>query len=240
MISLENVSAYYDDKEVVGNVTLQFHPGCITGIIGPNGAGKSTLIKAMTGLHGNYRGKIKFDGHDIEKDRGWIKQHCGYAPEDAELMPYLTGREHLELLASIYRLDDVNTTVDFFLELSGLKTVQSKLVLGYSHGMRKKLSLISALISRPEYIIMDEALNGLDPVALYRIKEYLIELLSENRTVILTSHIIALILEWCDPIVIMHKGEVSGIFSKEQIRELERENRISFEKYFVNLVAENA
>lgn len=238
MISLDNVSAFYDENKVVDSVSLQFRPGRMTGIIGPNGAGKSTLIRAITGIHRSYSGSILYDGRDMEKDRHWIKQHCGYAPEDAELLPYLTGREHLELLASIYRVGSPAERVDFLLDLGGLESAQSQLVLEYSHGMRQKLSLVSAFAGDPEYIILDEALNGLDSVALFRMKRYLTGLLANNRMIVVTSHILSLILEWCDPVIIMNEGRVAAVHTKEEISQLEREKKTTFEEYFVKLVAE--
>lgn len=239
MISLENVSAYYDTKKAVDDICLILRPGRITGIIGPNGAGKSTLIKAMVGLHERYSGDIYFGEKHSRKERSWIKQHCGYAPEDAELLPYLTGREFLELLATLYGIEEMETRIEYYLELSGLKTSEAELVLGYSHGMRQKLLLAGAMIGNPDYLILDEALNGLDPVALFKTKKHLQKQVRENKTILITSHIIPLIREWCDPVIIMHQGKVIGEYSQQQINQLERDHRTTFEEHFVTVVTDS-
>jgi ABC-2 type transport system ATP-binding protein len=190
----------------------------------------------MVGLVHTNSGSISYDEHELKKDRHWIKQNCGYAPEDAELLPYLTGKEYLELLASIYKVKAPEEQVDYFLELTGLKEQQSELVLNYSHGMKQKLSMVAALIGDPSYVIMDEALNGMDPLSLYRIKKYLSEKKNRNATIVITSHIIPLIQQWCNPIVIMHKGKILKEYTRQDVWNIEKEQNKTFEEHFVELI----
>ncbi len=236
MLRITNLSINYDTLKAVNNVTITFQPGRITGIIGPNGAGKSTLIRAVVGLVDRYSGDVVFGEDDVRKKAAWVKQHCGYAPEDAELLPYLTGKEFLELIANLYRVNDIGEKVDFFLDLGGLREKESELILRYSHGMRQKLSMVAALIGDPDYIILDEALNGMDPLALYRIKKYLNDKKEEGKTILISSHIIPLVQQWCDPVVILHEGNMLKSVSKEEINQLEEQKNMTLEEYFIQLV----
>lgn len=236
MLRITNLSINYDTLKAVNNVTITFQPGRITGIIGPNGAGKSTLIRAVVGLVDRYYGDVVFGEDDVREKAAWVKQHCGYAPEDTELLPYLTGKEFLELIATLYRVNDIGGKVDFFLDLGGIREKESELILRYSHGMRQKLSMVAALIGDPDYIILDEALNGLDPLALYRIKKYLNEKKEEGKTILISSHIIPLVQQWCDPVVILHEGEMLKSVSQEEISQLEEQKNMTLEEYFIQLV----
>lgn len=237
MLDIKNLSVTYEDKQAVRDVTLSIEPGKITGLIGPNGAGKSSLIKACVGLINEYAGSISFDGHDRTREQLWIKKHCGFAPEDTELLPYLRGTEFLQLIGTIRKERELISAIDFFLNLFGLESKKDELILNYSHGMRQKISIAAALIGRPQFIILDEALNGLDPISLFRLKNYFRELISDGRTILLSSHILSLIRQWCDPVIVMHEGKIIGQFSSGQIRTLEQEKNKDFDEIFVDLVA---
>jgi ABC-2 type transport system ATP-binding protein len=117
-----------------------------------------------------------------------------------------------------------------------LQEKENELIINYSHGMRQKISIASTLIGNPDYLIFDEALNGLDPVALFNLKNYLNELATSGKTIILSSHILALILDWCDPIIIMHQGKILKMVSKQEIARMESEMEKTFEQIFIDLV----
>lgn len=235
MISIKNLTIAYDTQKAVKDISLSFLPGKLTGLIGQNGAGKSSLLKAAVGLINGFEGTIEFNGTDLIKNRFRIKQNCGYAPEDAELLPYLTGREFLELIGTIRRSPDLQEEINFFINLHGIEDKADDLVINYSHGMKQKLSIAAALIGKPEFLILDEALNGLDPVSLYNLKNYLSEQAALNKTVIISSHILSLIQQWCDPVIILREGRVAKILNIREINEIEKNQ--SFEDYFVDLVS---
>ncbi len=235
MLSIKNVTITYDTQDAVKDISLDFLPGKLTGLIGRNGAGKSSLLKAAVGLISGYTGTIEFNGKELNKNRFWIKQNCGYAPEDAELLPYLTGREFLELIAKIRKSTDTQKEMDFLINLNGINDKADELVLNYSHGMKQKLSIAAALIGKPDFLILDEALNGLDPVSLYKLKNYLTEQAALNKIVIISSHILPLIQQWCDPVIILNNGRVAKNLSAREIAELEQNQ--SFESYFIKLVS---
>jgi ABC-2 type transport system ATP-binding protein len=236
MINIQNLTISYNETLAVDNVSIKFQPGKITGIIGPNGAGKSSLIKALVGLNMAFSGNISYEKRDLKKNRQWLKERLGYAPEDAEFLPYLTGSEYLEMMASFYKIDKPMDSVHFFLELAGLKSKESELILNYSHGMHQKISMVSALVGAPDFIVIDEALNGMDPISLFKIKKYLKNLANDGKTILITSHIISLIQQWCDPIFIMHEGRIIKKYTQKDIMEIEQKTRNSFEEHFVQLV----
>ncbi|MGD9897670.1 MAG: ABC transporter ATP-binding protein [Calditrichaceae bacterium] len=235
MLSIKNLSITYDGQEAVKDVTLSFRPGKLTGLIGQNGAGKSSLLKAAVGLISGFVGTIGFNGMELNENRFRIKQICGYAPEDAELLPYLTGREFLELIGKIRKTPDIQKEIEFLINLHCIKDKADELVINYSHGMKQKLSIAAALIGKPDFLILDEALNGLDPVSLYNLKNYLTEQAARDKTVIISSHILPLIRQWCDPVIILKDGRVMKILSASEITEIEQSQ--SFESYFVQLVS---
>ncbi len=212
MIEVEHVSIAYDDVRVVEDVSLCFASGKISGMIGPNGAGKSTLINAMVGLIDAENGAIRYEQGILKAAYARIKANLGYAPENAELLPYLRGREFLQLIGHIRGINDVQEEVNTLLEMLNLYEQKDKLIVHYSHGMRQKMSTAAALLGKPQYIILDEALNGFDILTLHRIHGFLKTLAEEGRTIVLASHDVAMIERWCDPLIFMHRGRVVGNF----------------------------
>jgi ABC-2 type transport system ATP-binding protein len=176
----------------------------------------------MTGLISNYSGQIYFDDLLLEENHQALKKQIGYAPEDIELIPYLSGAEYLQLVADIRKLTDGTGArhLSGLLSLLGLQDVQQKLVEGYSHGMRKKLSLAAALVGYPPVLILDEALNGLDTLALINVKKLLKELAGKGHTIILSSHILELVEQWCDTIYVMNQGKLVVQLTADQLAQL--------------------
>jgi len=237
MIDVQNLTVKYEDYSAVDNISFSVKSGSITGIIGPNGAGKSTLIRALVGLNMTYTGRIAYDARVLGKNRQWLKKRLGYAPEDADFLPYLSGREYLEMMAAVYKVKMPAQRIRSFLEIAGLSEKQNELILNYSHGMRQKISLLTALIGRPDFIIVDEAMNGMDPVSLFKLKNYLRRLADEGKVILVTSHIIPMIQQWCDPILIMNKGKLIKKYSQEDIQKIEQQTGSGFEEHFVKLVS---
>jgi len=238
MITIKNVSVRYETTVAVNNVSLNIKQGSMIGLIGANGAGKSSLLKALAGLIPDFTGRVAFDGKDLRGERFWVKQHCGYAPEDAELLPYLRGREFLHLIAAIRKVRDIQKEADFFIDLFSLQKTAEELIVNYSHGMRQKLSIAAALIGQPQWLILDEALNGLDPLSLARLKNYFAGQQSKGTTIVLSSHNLSLIRRWCEAVVFLHKGKIVGVFSQGEIKAQEEQSGRTFEDWFVDRVTE--
>jgi ABC-2 type transport system ATP-binding protein len=236
MLTIKNLTVRYEDKTAVEDVSLEIQPGRISGLIGPNGAGKSSLIKTCVGMIEAFSGEILFNDKPLHENRHWVKQHCGFAPEDTALMPYLKGREFLELIGTLRKSDSPEKEIDMLFTMLNFQDKANDLIVNYSHGMRQKLSIASALIGKPDFLIFDEALNGLDPVSLYNLKKHLNALASDGNTIILSSHILSLIQDWCDPIIIMHQGKLLKSVSKKDIDTMETEKQQTFEEIFVDMV----
>ena len=236
MLSIKNLSVQYEEKLAVDDVSIEISQNKISGLIGPNGAGKSSLIKTCVGMIGEYSGEILYGDKPLHKNRHWVKEHCSYAPEDTILLPYLKGREYLEMIGTLRKTLDLDNEIKSLFKMLNLQEKENELIINYSHGMRQKISIASTLIGNPDYLIFDEALNGLDPVALFNLKNYLNELATSGKTIILSSHILALILDWCDPIIIMHQGKILKMVSKQEIARMESEMKKTFEQIFIDLV----
>jgi len=236
MLDIKNLVITYETNIAVDHVNLQIESGRITGIIGANGAGKSSLIKACAGLLPDMEGSIYFDSKELSANRFFVRKSCGYAPEDVELMPYLKGREFLQLIASIRAIKDPETEIEFLEEMFGITEVQEDLIINFSHGMKQKISIAAALIGRPEYLFFDEALNGLDALSMQRLKDHFNSLKKAGHTIILSSHIISLIRDWCDPVIVMHQGKVIQNLSQQEIISLEEKGKKKLEQLFVEWI----
>ena len=238
MLKINNLTVSYDNKVAIDNVSMEFCKGKITGLIGPNGAGKSTLLKTCIGLLSAYSGDIWFENRNLKKERFWVKQNATYASENAELLSYLTGQEFLTLIARIYKLDSIEESVDYYINLMGLEQKKDDLITNYSHGMKQKLSAAAALLPNPKYIFLDESLNGLDIPSLSHIFEYLKEQKRLDRVIIISSHNINLIRDWCEEVFIINNGQIMSRFDENEMRLLKDEPDDFKEKY-ISLINES-
>lgn len=239
MIKIDNLTIRYPKVLAVDNLTLELKPGTIYGLIGPNGAGKSSLLKSLVGLISEYEGEIHFDNLTLSKNRQQIKSQIGYAPEDPDLFPYLTGREYLKMISEIRKTKDSHQINELVSEFSLEETID-ELINRYSHGMRQKISFAAALITEPQNLILDEALNGFDPVSLYNAKNILQNLAREGKTILLSSHVLELIEIWCQEIIIMNKGRIIDIYSLEKIASIKEQTGKGFNEHFISLIRDES
>ncbi|RLD12769.1 hypothetical protein DRI50_08560 [candidate division KSB1 bacterium] len=240
MISFTNVSLYYENKQALEQINLTIPSAQITGLIGPNGAGKSSLIKVALGLIREISGEVTIDGHSVLKERDFVKRNCTYAPEETHLFPYLTGLEFLQLMATLRQVpkNEIKNSIDFLIELLEMADFCSTLIQDYSHGMRQKMLISAALLGKPSHIFIDEALNGLDAPALFRLKKYLQTLTAQGVTVLLTSHSLPLISEWSEAVVVLHEGRLLAHWSREEINQQCTKAGKSFSELFLQMIGE--
>jgi ABC-2 type transport system ATP-binding protein len=236
MITVKEVSIQFASVLAIDNISITLQDGTLYGIVGPNGAGKSTLIRTMVGMISEYSGEILYDGLSLEKNRQVIKEAMGYAPEDIELMPFLTGQEYLHMLADIRKIVDFKSDIKDLLEKLGLQEVKDIIIDRYSHGMRQKLSLAAALIGSPKNILLDEALNGLDPFSMFNIKNILERLANEGHIILLSSHILELIENLSHEIIILNRGKLITQLSQREIQHMKSKHGKGFNDYFIELV----
>ena len=235
-ITVNNLSVIYKSTIAVNNVSFKLRSGKIYGIIGANGAGKSSLIKSIVGVLSNYNGEIIYNKMSSRKDRFEIKKILGYAPEDVQLIPYLTGYEYLRMIADLRKIKNAGHQIEELIDLLGLTEVSKNLIISYSHGMMQKISLAGSIIGSPKVIILDEALNGFDPVAMYRVKEYIKQLVNHDHLIIISSHVLEIVEQWCDDILMMHKGIILEQYNQQQLKKIKSETGKNLGDLFMELI----
>ena len=221
----------------VDGIDLAVPAGSLYGFLGPNGAGKSTTIKCLTGLLKPSGGSMRILGIDPEADPVSVKRRIGVVPEDLALFDRLTAEETLLFVAQIHGLDVPtarNRSADL-LALMDLKDAGSTLVADFSHGMRKKLSLATALLPGPRLLFLDEPFEGIDAVASRQIKDLLHSFVSRGGTIFLTSHILEIVERLSTHIGVIAKGKLVAQGRIDELRAASAE-RQSLEELFIGLV----
>jgi ABC-2 type transport system ATP-binding protein len=235
MLKITNLTIRYPEVIAIDDVSLELKDGILYGLVGPNGAGKSSLIKALAGLIGEYEGNIYYDQHEFKKERQKVKTMFGYAPEDPDLFPYLTGREYLTMIGEIRRWDASEQLKRFVVDF-GLEDTIDELVYRYSHGMRQKISFVAALIGEPQHLILDEALNGFDPISLFNAKKLLKDMTGRGKLILLSSHVLELLENWCEEIIILNQGKILAQYTLEDIGKIKNKTGKTFNEHFVELI----
>lgn len=209
-IETQSLTKQYGDLTAVDKIDLQVPKGTFYGFLGPNGAGKSTTIKMLTGLTAPTLGTATLLGYDLKEDSLNIKQRIGVVPEELCLFENLTAWEYLFFIGRMYRmpLTTIKQRASELLDLMNLAENQKSLILEFSHGMKKKLSLAGALIHNPELLFLDEPFEGIDPIASRTIKNVLERLIERQSTVFLTSHIMEIVEKLCTHVGIINKGKL--------------------------------
>jgi ABC-2 type transport system ATP-binding protein len=241
-----NLVRRFGDFTAVDNVNLRVERGRFFGFLGPNGAGKSTTIKMLTGLLAPTSGRVRVLGRDLEGEPLEVKRRIGVVPEDLNLFDRLTGAEMLTFTGRMYGLEraDIGARAAELLALMELDGEPKKLVVEYSHGMKKKLSLACALIHRPEILFLDEPFEGVDTIASRTLKNLLSKLTMRGLTVFLTSHVLEIVERLCTDIAIISQGRLVASGSLDELKRgipVETDERatsgpMSLEEYFIHVV----
>lgn len=239
----------FGDFAAVDRINLRVERGAFFGFLGPNGAGKSTTIKMLTGLLAPTSGKALALGLDVERSPLDVKRRIGVVPEDLNLFERLTGAEMLAFTGRMYglRREEIAARSRELLALMELDADPRKLVVEYSHGMKKKLSLACALIHRPEILFLDEPFEGIDAVASRTLKNLLSRLTSRGLTVFLTSHVLEIVERLCTDIAIISEGRLVAAGPLDELRRgidvsgggddaREGGRMLSLEDYFIRVV----
>jgi ABC-2 type transport system ATP-binding protein len=208
MIVTEGLSHAYGEQVALQHLDLRVGPGEVLGLLGPNGAGKSTTVKILTGLIRPVSGRALVAGFDIVAQPLEAKQRLGYVPEQPVLYETLTAAEFLEVISALHHLNPAlaRQRSDELLTLLGLGDAKHQRLTAFSKGMKQKVVLAAALIHRPEVLILDEPLDGLDANSARVVKELLRSLSQQGRTILFCSHILEVVERVCTRIVILDKG----------------------------------
>jgi ABC-2 type transport system ATP-binding protein len=210
----------FGDVVAVDGLDLEVDQGTFFGFLGPNGAGKSTTIKMLTGLLGPSEGSARILGHDVVADAVEAKKVMGVVPEESALFERLTGPEYLRFVGRMYGISrqviDARTTE--LMDLMGLQEHTAKLIVDYSHGMRKKLSISAAIIHEPRVLFLDEPFEGIDAVASQLVRSVVNQLVATGVTIFLTSHILEIVEKLCTDVAIIHRGSLVAAGSLDELR----------------------
>jgi ABC-2 type transport system ATP-binding protein len=234
-LSVRGLSRQFGDFLAVDDLNLDVYRGAFFGFLGPNGAGKSTTIKMLTGLLAPTEGSIEILNRDVTRDSTAIKRMIGVVPEDLNLFDRLTGAEYLTFVGRMHQLEArvIAERTAELLHVMELEHKPKSLIIEYSHGMRKKISLAAALLHNPQVLFLDEPFEGVDAVAARTIKNILERMCERGVTIFLTSHILEIVERLCTDIAIINHGRliVSG-----KLDEMREQAGTSLEDYFVSLV----
>ena len=209
MIEVKHLTKIYGDHTAVDDLSFTIQPGKIYGLLGPNGAGKSTTMNIVTGCLAATSGTVTVNGHDIYEDPIAAKRCIGYLPEIPPLYTDMTPYEFLSFVAEAKGVayDEAARQVREVMELTQISDKQDRLIKNLSKGYRQRVGIAQAMLGNPDIIILDEPTVGLDPKQIIEIRE-LIRMLGENRTVILSSHILAEVSAVCDHVLIISHGKL--------------------------------
>lgn len=209
-IETDGLSREFDGFWAVDDLSLKVERGTFYGFLGPNGAGKSTTIKMLTGLLAPSNGTMKIFGQDLVTNGLAIKKRIGVVPEDLCLFENLTALEYLTFIGRMYGLGKktIAERREELLALMGLDEQEKTLIIEFSHGMKKKLSMAAALIHDPELLFLDEPFEGIDAIASRTLRSVLDSVLRRGSTIFLTSHILEIVEKLCTHVGIIHQGKL--------------------------------
>jgi ABC-2 type transport system ATP-binding protein len=238
MLEARGLSKSYGSVPAVRDISFCLIPGQVLGYLGPNGSGKSTTVRMLTGLLEPSQGQVLYSGRDIHTDLAAYRKRLGYVPEEANLYPYLTGEEYLDMVAMLRAMGEARKrkTIRSLLQLFSLWPHRHVTLGSYSKGMRQRIVLIAALMDNPDVLILDEPLSGLDVTSTLIIKNLIQALSARGKTIFYCSHILEVVEKICSHLIILRKGQVIAQGPTTQVRE--QIGNSSLEGVFLQLVEE--
>ncbi len=238
MIKLTNLTKVYGKLTAVNNITLEVPPGQVFGFLGPNGAGKTTTIKMIAGLLMPTAGSIEICGHDVVKDPIMAKAVTGFIPDRPFIYDKLTAEEFMGFIAGLYDVQAAVGRTKRLLELFGLEDWAGELVENFSHGMKQRLVMASALLHEPKVLVVDEPMVGLDPRGARLVKDIFRDLAEKGVTVFMSTHTLEIVEQMCDRVAIINKGEIIADGSVEDLARMARMQGGRLEPVFLKLTEE--
>ena len=222
MLEIRHLSKTYKgaSKKAIDDINITIEDGDIYGFIGPNGAGKSTTIKCIVGINDYKDGEILFNHKNILNNNLEFKKQIAYIPDNPDLYEQLSGIEYLDFVANIYQVGDAkNELIHKYATLFGIEQDLANPIRSYSHGMKQKLALISALIHSPKLIILDEPFVGLDPKASHDLKNLMLTLCQEEGvSIFFSSHVLEVVEKFCNKVAIIKDGKIIASGLTEEVK----------------------
>ncbi len=220
MLRIENLTKIYGEKKAVDNLSLHIQTGEIYGFIGHNGAGKTTTLKACCGILKFEEGNIAIDGLSLAENPIACKQKIAYIPDNPDVYPFMTGIQYLNFVGDVYKVEGNirKERIEKYATALELLGDLAMPVSSYSHGMKQKLALISALIHEPRLLVMDEPFVGLDPKASHILKELMHELCDKGGAIFYSTHVLEAAEKLCDKVAIIKEGKLVKTGTMEEVK----------------------
>ena len=220
MLNIQHLCKRYGNKAAVEDLSLHIRPGEIYGFIGPNGAGKTTTLKACAGILTFDGGEILVDGLSVRSDPLACKRRIAYIPDNPDLYDFLSGIQYLNFVADIFGVgkEERGRRIREYADAFGLTADLAQPISAYSHGMKQKLAIISALLHAPRLIMMDEPFVGLDPTAAHLVKQIMHEHCAQGGAIFFSTHVLEVAEKLCDKIAIIKAGRLIRSGTMEDVR----------------------
>ena len=237
MIELKDLTKKYGNFQAVNDLNLSVKKGEVFGFIGPNGAGKTTTIKMMGGILEPTNGTVTIAGVSMQSEPEKAKSKIGFIPDRPYLYEKLTGMEFLRFTADLYGVSEevFQATVYKILKDFSLADWADELVESYSHGMKQRLIMSAALLHKPEVIIVDEPMVGLDPAAIIMVKKLFKTLAGQGVTIFMSTHTLKVAEDTCDRIGLIHKGSLIALGTTTELQREANVSEADLERVFLNL-----
>ena len=222
MLEIKNYSKTYGEgKKAVDDVSLTVESGDIYGFIGHNGAGKSTTIRAVVGVLDFTEGEILIDGHSVKDEEMECKRITAYIPDNPDLYENLTGIQYLNFIADVFDIDaaEREASIKKYADLFEITDSLGDMISSYSHGMKQKVAIISALIHKPRLLVLDEPFVGLDPKATFTLKEIMHEMCAQGTAIFFSTHVLDVAEKLCNKVAIIKHGRIIASGTMEELTE---------------------
>lgn len=236
VLEIKNFSkTYKDGKKAADDVTITVEAGDIFGFIGHNGAGKSTTIRAVVGVLDFTEGEIFIDGHSVKDDPMACKRITAYIPDNPDLYDNLTGIQYLNFIADVFDIDERKREerMKYYGDMFEITEALGDQIASYSHGMKQKVAIISALIHEPRLLVLDEPFVGLDPKATFTLKEIMHRLCKEGTAIFFSTHVLEVAEKLCNKVAIIKQGKIIETGTMEELTKSQ-----SLEEVFMEVVDE--
>ena len=222
MLEIRNYSkSYGGNKKAVDDISLSVMGGDIFGFIGHNGAGKSTTIRAVVGVLDFTEGEITIDGHSVKREPIACKRVTAYIPDNPDLYENLTGIQYLNFIADVFGIGaaEREARIQKYADLFEITDALGDLIGSYSHGMKQKAAIISALIHEPKLLVLDEPFVGLDPKATFTLKEIMREMCQKGTAIFFSTHVLDVAEKLCNKVAIIKHGRIIASGTMEELTE---------------------
>jgi ABC-2 type transport system ATP-binding protein len=234
LIRVNDYHKTYRETIAVAGLSFEVPAGAILGLVGPNGAGKTTTMRALAGIIRPTRGRLSIAGHDVVASPLAAKRELAYIPDDPKLFDALTVWEHLEFIASAYRLGAFAAKGEVLLQQFDLVEKRNTMAQELSRGMRQKVAICCAYLHDPKAILFDEPLTGLDPYAIRTLKASIAQRAGNGVAILVSSHLLSLVEDLCTHLLILHKGQslFYGSLAEARTKYADLEGEASLEEVF--------